>query len=170
VSVGYKYFYAQTVNKNLYKHLQINPIAVTGIVKINNHLVFGKRSMNITQFPGLWELVPSGVVSKESLINGNIIDCKKQILLELSEELKIAPNFVLNAKHAFIHYDNFFHITEFVYELELAPILLKKLEKIKTDEYDEVRCVKVEDVKFFLENNSNIVPIAITILRYKNYI
>lgn len=71
----------------------MRPLAVSGILSCPDGLVFGRRSDDVTQSPGCWELVPSGGVPPRQ---DGLPDLAYQILAELQEEIglteaEIAP-------------------------------------------------------------------------------
>ena len=95
---NYKYWYGQRKMTLADKGQCIKPLAVTGITSSRDRILLGRRSHQVTQDKGLYDLLPSGGLSKES---GG--DYKKQLCNEFVEELKsdttcidkISPLFLL---------------------------------------------------------------------------
>lgn len=107
-------FIAQRVRPELFNLLGVRPVAVTGFLECLDGVVVGLRAKNVTQDPGVWELVPSGsidVVDKtlpteieESVIGSKgsemmtvaELDFRAQILRELHEETGLEKDFCGN--------------------------------------------------------------------------
>jgi hypothetical protein len=86
----YKYFFAQTKQPTLFASLNITILAVSGITICRNGIVVGKRSTNLLQDPGYWELTPSGSISAPDLSLNLVSDyARDQVIVELEEELGI---------------------------------------------------------------------------------
>ena len=87
---SYKYFYAQ-LNGISSNADRIRPLAVTGVLSVENGYVLGLRnSRETTQSGGKWELVPSGSVEhtdSEELLFEEVAD---QIKIEAQEEIGIS--------------------------------------------------------------------------------
>jgi hypothetical protein len=82
--------------------LGLRPLGVTAITLLHVPgsdgaplLVLGRRSARVTQYPGCWELVPSGGVARERVAPGGAVDVAGQLREELEEELGVAPARVL---------------------------------------------------------------------------
>lgn len=136
--VGYKDFLAQRAGLDL----KLSPIGVSGITYfleegVKKFLV-GKRSLNVTQFKGFNELVPSGSLEIDE--NSNI-ECIKQLFIELKEEANIEKSRIKEAKPFCLIFDS----DENVYDIGIA-VKLDGVEDYKfSDEYKEMRFVsKVE--------------------------
>ena len=71
----------------------IRPVAVSGLWLITREnqqcAIFGRRSRENTQYPGLWELVPSGGIDRGHAKSDGTIDCAGKIRDEFSEETKL---------------------------------------------------------------------------------
>lgn len=85
VFIDYKLFAAQLQEPKLASILPIMPVAVSGMTTSGDFILIGKRSPFVTQFKGLWELVPSGGIDPDSVV-GSGVDLKSFILKELGEE------------------------------------------------------------------------------------
>lgn len=70
--------------------LGLRPLAVSGLLSCPDGLVFGRRAADVTQAPGLWELVPSGGV--DAPVEWAPPDLTRQILTELREEIGLRPD------------------------------------------------------------------------------
>ncbi len=85
-STDYRCFLAQRKLPSLSDTLKIRALAVSGLAKRGNELVFGKRSNHVTQDPGMWELVPSGGLA--------IANLNEQLFQELEEEIGVSRKHV----------------------------------------------------------------------------
>ena len=85
----YKQFLAQRRDPSLTTVLNIKPLAVTGLLACHDGIVIGRRSNNVEQDGGLWELVPSGGVDGSKLNCDGEPDVTAKILDELNEEIGI---------------------------------------------------------------------------------
>ncbi|MCH1429921.1 MAG: hypothetical protein GWP59_02535 [Chlamydiales bacterium] len=68
-------------------------LAITGLGFYQDKLIVGKRSEQVYQDKGLYELVPAGAIDS-SCVNENIVDYYQQFTTELWEESKIASSFI----------------------------------------------------------------------------
>ena len=64
--------------------IALRPLAVSGLLSCPDGVVFGRRAAFVSQGAGQWELVPSG--------GAETLDLKRQILLELEEEIGLASH------------------------------------------------------------------------------
>lgn len=74
----------------LAERLGILPVAVSGMVWAGEHLLVGQRAEHLAQFPGHWELAPSGGLDPESQ-RGPEVDFRETLYKELQEETGILP-------------------------------------------------------------------------------
>lgn len=87
--VPYRYWLAQCRRPDLRGRLGVAPLAVSGLLRCADGVVFGRRA-GTTQAPGLWELVPSGGVDRGALADGRI-SLALQLATELREEIGLDP-------------------------------------------------------------------------------
>lgn len=86
----YSYFLARYCDPTL--PYDFRPISVTGICLAHGKALLAKRG-NVTQYPGCWELVPSGGLEPEVVLQqGGIIHVEAQLLAELTEETGISAS------------------------------------------------------------------------------
>ena len=78
--VNYSAFVAQRVQPALRDVLGIRMLAVSGLLRCPDGIVFGQRANHVLQDPEHWELVPSGG------IDGTPLDPRTKLLEELAEE------------------------------------------------------------------------------------
>lgn len=87
--IPYRYFLASERSAEIKSALNIQAVAVTGMTRNKGgQWLLGQRSENVTQYPGYWELAPSGGIDEASMSQGEV-DFKEQLLRELKEETGI---------------------------------------------------------------------------------
>lgn len=91
----YKFFLAQRRHAELFNALHVRPLALTGLLLCQEGVVIGRRSGNVEQDAGLWELVPSGGIDGITNPDGSI-DLNAHLMNELLEETGIRPENVSN--------------------------------------------------------------------------
>jgi hypothetical protein len=64
---------------------QLETLAVSGLVGCDGAVLAGRRSQDVLQYPGYWELLPSGAVDEGSE-QASQVDYRQQLLRELREE------------------------------------------------------------------------------------
>lgn len=81
----YRHLMAARQDPEIRDALQLRPLAVSGILRCADGIVFGRRADDVTQGGGLWELVPSGGVEAPS--TDIAPDLAAAIMQEVHEEL-----------------------------------------------------------------------------------
>jgi hypothetical protein len=132
--IQYKHYLAQRAGINL----GITPLAVSGIVfyQENNSKVFylGKRSEEVTQYPGYNEFIPSGSIDAKDLVLDQIVNYSKQLIVELKEELNVSEENIKHYKVFCLIFDEI----ENVYDIGIEVEVLKSKIKTNEDEYNTV--------------------------------
>ena len=80
--VGYRDF---VVQRRGLADLGVRPLGVTGITRAGDGVLLGRRTADVTQYPGRWEPVPAGSVSPSDA--AHVLE--DQLLTELREEAGI---------------------------------------------------------------------------------
>lgn len=83
----YSWYLAQLVEPDLYGHLRVRSLAVSGLCLAGNHLVFGRRNERLHLEGGMWELAPSGGIHGGLREPDGSISLFGQFREELREEL-----------------------------------------------------------------------------------
>lgn len=87
----YRSFFARERDPSLRSRIRVRPIGVSGCVTVaDDGVVVGRRSGDVTEYPGAWELVPSGGIPAPSA--GSAVDARAAFLTELHEELGVNPS------------------------------------------------------------------------------
>lgn len=117
----YKSFYACLRRPELFKETGlVIAVAVSGLVSCRGKWLIGKRSGQVTQYPGCYESVPSGVLDFSTCANG-LCDYRLQLQKELMEETGFGPDSVgLLTPFAVVH-DLEGHVVDICARIELHP-------------------------------------------------
>lgn len=152
--IPYKLYLASIRNPDLQQILKIYPVSITGRTLYHEKILIGKRSIHVTQYPGFYELIPSGGVDDQSIENGKI-NLKLQYRIELEEEAGILQDNISNIEIKTLEYDNN------LYEI-CADIFLKKETDVhfKSLEHDELHWIPLQNLRTFLDSHQNeVLPI-----------
>ena len=85
----YKWHVAQARRPELASHLRVRSLAVSGLVVVDRHLIFGLRKADLAIEGGLWELAPSGTIHDGLREPDGSLSWRDHFLEELREELGI---------------------------------------------------------------------------------
>lgn len=166
--IEYKYFYAQ--RKRIDLDLGIRPIGVSGIIFLEQDfdcfVVFAQRSEQVTEYPGLYELVPSGNIDKEYSYSNRVIDYRSKLLSEFVEETGLSRNYVRDiSEFAFIldtNHNVFDVCCKITLEVKKETLFNGLLD---SEEYKNPMFISTKDLgKFINENKKTIVPTSLAIL------
>lgn len=156
VFTEYRFFIAQQAAPVLYEELKIRPIAVAGIVRAGEYVLFARRANTVTQDPGYWELLPSGGLSPRSRVPPNRIDPEFQVLKELVEETAIPQSVVQSVTPRLVLVDNMSHVHDIVLELNLTISAIdaeRHFGSRQNREYVDVRSVHHDGLEEFIRLN-----------------
>jgi predicted NUDIX family phosphoesterase len=153
--VDYKSYYFQ---KKCGKNLKIIPISVSGItyysVGKGKNVLIGKRSMDVTLYPGFFELVPSGTIDDRMLDDEVDNIFIKQIIAELEEEAQISGANIKCSRIVSLLYDK----QENIYDVGVSIELHGSVDHPqKTKEYDEMKFIPLKEIEKILKSDK-IVP------------
>lgn len=102
--------------------LGLRGLGVTALTVVHHRgaalLCLGKRSQAVTQYPGCWELLPSGSVPRARIGAGGVVDLQGQLLEELTEELGVPPAGARLSPLAVVE-DLAEHVVDAAYRLDL---------------------------------------------------
>ncbi|MBF0620833.1 MAG: NUDIX domain-containing protein [Magnetococcales bacterium] len=99
--IPYRYFYADRHDNG--PNLSIFSLGVTGLTRFQDKILLGQRSGHVTQYPGYWELAPSGTIEPSK--NGSP-DPVKQCVKELQEECGYSSATVNHVEPVCLFWDN----------------------------------------------------------------
>lgn len=171
----YRTFLAQKRDPSLYAVLQVQFLAVSGLVSLGSQIVFGKRAMGVAQEPGKWELAPSGGLTPRALGRDKNHPIEEQFFEELEEELGIPRTAVTSITPFLLVEDTGEHTVDIGLDVRLAGGKddISEAMKRRTSEYSEVRWIDLSEVKSFCErerSRSALVEVSYILLREKGLI
>lgn len=165
--IEYKQFLAQRKQPDL--KLGISPIGVSGIIVLeengNEYVVFAKRTNNVTEYPGFFELVPSGSIDKECADVNGVVDYRSKLLSEFVEETSLSKNEVKGISgFAFV-----LDISHNVYDICCRILLEAKKEEVAAEfsskEYNAPVFVAMNELDSFIKANATtIVPTSMALI------
>lgn len=151
--VEYKQFLAQLRRPELFEELKIEALAVTGTLLAEGEVVWGKREAGSTQYPGVWELLPSGGLDDKGRNAAGALDLRSQLLDELKQELGLGEESVeLIRPICFVH-DEASHLYDFAMELRTPLTLAQIIQRhsaLPKREHSELRLVPPHRLGAFL--------------------
>ena len=154
--VEYRYLIAQMAQPSLFDILQVIPLAVSGVFVCPDGIVFGRRSEKNTQEGGKWELVPSGGIDANSVIFGEEVDYRAQLLAELVEEVGVAPSTITDVTPFCLIYDDQTHVLDIgiaLFSSLSSATLLQTHQQLASDEYGEVCVIPLHKLEEFIRNS-----------------
>lgn len=164
--IPYRYYYAQRLSKDLENKLAIKPLCVSGLLMLDNKIIFGRRSMTVTQYKDYWELVPSGSISQKYFANKRLIDYKAQLIEELEEEIGFSCSATELEPFALI-YDAGESTYDICCQINLKSQASKNLNLINK-EYVELKSVPISELQnFLLANEHKLIPTSKAILELR---
>lgn len=158
--IEYKHFLAQRKQPDL--KLNIRPIGVSGIIVLrensSNYVLFAKRANNVTEYPGFFELVPSGSIDKEYVDINGIVDYQSKLLSEFVEETGLSKDYVKEISgFAFV-----LDVNHNIYDVCCKILLEAKKESVASEfldskEYHTPKFISINDLGGFIEENADII-------------
>jgi hypothetical protein len=167
----YKWWIAQRRDPTLFQTLAVRPLAVTGIVRLAEGLVFARRAESNTQDAGLWELPPSGGIDDTCRRPGGVIAADAQITTELNEELSVLPSAMTAPPRAIaVMEDDADHVVDIVFALQVnlsARELVAKFAAMTNREYTALRVIEGRDAASVLaQEGGSLSPASAALLDY----
>ncbi len=170
--VEFARFSAQRRDPALFDELAIRPLAVTGLLRSPDGIVFGRRQRGSTQDPGLWELVPSGFVDPGARRADGALAPQIQVLRELREEVGLRPDLICQATPFCLIDDPETRIVDIGVALQTTatgPEIHAAYAGISDDQYTELAVVPRPSLVDFLTRDSHqIAAVSRLILDHEN--
>jgi hypothetical protein len=88
----YRRAVAQMERPALFAALGLRPLAVCGVLRCANGVVFGQRHPAAIYQPGMWQLPPAGSVDSSVVMPDGTVELRGEIEIELAEEVGLMPN------------------------------------------------------------------------------
>ena len=131
------------------------------------YVVFAKRANGTTEYPGFFELVPSGSIDKECADNSGIVDYKSKLLSEFTEETGLPRECVKDISgFAFVldTNDNVYDVCcKIVIDNTERDLVIQKFSSSK--EYQSPIFVGIGELDDFIKLNYNsIVPTSMALV------
>jgi hypothetical protein len=151
----YRHFVAQRRRPELATRLQVNPVAVSGLVVTNDdRWIFGRRGEAVTQYPLHVESVPSGTLDERALAGqaprpGLVLDPMICLMAELSEEAGIGSDDVADVQPVGLFLDVEERTYDIAYLLRLrrsAAEISACLAAAEGPEYHQLRALHRDEV------------------------
>lgn len=161
--VHYDSYIAQLREPKLREAFNIIPLGVSALLQACDHVLVAKRADDVTQYPGYYELAPSGSLDREAL-KGEEIDYKEQILKEMEEETAISREFVATIEPFAVIHDEEGMVMDLCSHVKLLD--LPYLELKPTAEYASfswVPCSQIFD--FVVDRQEDFVPTSLGIVK-----
>lgn len=96
----YRIFVARERDATLRRALGVSAIGVSGILILTRGhgigVVAGRRAAGVTEYPGAWELVPSGGLDLRRVGRDGVVDAVGGLLDELEEEVGVSRSAVVD--------------------------------------------------------------------------
>lgn len=161
--VDYKLMVAYLRDPQLRQKLGIRPLSLSGVAHTDQAILIGKRSSLVSQYPGWYELAPSGGIDPIAA-KGEFIDIKKQALIELEEETGIRAIHVVNVKPYALVLEKDSGIMEVCVDILIKSSRVgETLES--TPEYADLFWIPFTDIQGFIQKHErNTIPLSIHLL------
>lgn len=162
--VEYKHYIAQLAEPSLKSILQIEPISISGICIAEGKFLVGKRSEMLTQYPGFYELVPSGGIEPSSVLEGRV-NIAKQYQNELLEETGIEKTLIRQILPFALVHDLRKEAYEICASIKLEGEVLN-ISYMEGSEYSQLLWKsKMQLKKFIRENEEKFVPFSLHLVK-----
>jgi hypothetical protein len=170
----YRCFVAQRGDPTLSVHLNVRPLAVSGLLRCRDGVVFGRRAATNTQDAGHWELVPSGGVDRRALRPDGNVDVIGQLMDELREETGCSPGVISSAEPFLLVEDTTSGVIDIGIDLTLdldSAAVLAAHHAGATTEYEALRIVPTSDLREFVDHaGSGVVEVSLALLRARGWL
>jgi hypothetical protein len=155
---------AQMERPLLYEMLGVRPLAVCGVLRCADGMVFGRRHAGAIYQADMWQLPPAGSVDAHAVGADGVVALGRQLLSELREELGLLPDAVDTPVPLCVveHPDS--HVSDLGMALHSAldGEAIRAAHAARGNrEYPTLRIVPIEDLPAFLaEAGDTVVPPA----------
>ncbi|MBY0336459.1 MAG: NUDIX domain-containing protein [Acetobacteraceae bacterium] len=162
-AVPYRLAVAAYAEPALAAALDIRPLAVCGVLRMADGILFGRRQAGATYEAGLWQMPPAGSVDAGALRDG-LLDVEGMIRAELREEVGLAREEVTSCTPfcVVVHPGSRVHDLGFVMETPLPFAEVRsRAAAAASAEYPELAAVPEAGLPAFLEARAGqVVPTA----------
>lgn len=164
-TMPYRYFFAQSANRDLAREINICLLAVSGICVTNGKYLVGKRSEKSTQFPGYFEFIPSGSVIPSLTLPDGSIDFIGNFYRELFEEIGLSSDAVTKVRVDGMLFDRSERTLDICIYYEVLKKAIDTLAVfVKSEEYSEVDWLDREELLTLAQRSYGLIPASEAIL------
>ncbi|TDQ80967.1 UDP-2,4-diacetamido-2,4,6-trideoxy-beta-L-altropyranose hydrolase [Dongia mobilis] len=165
----YRSLLAQSRDPDIFRWLQVRPLAVTGILICPEGVVIGRRSKSVFQSPGLWELAPSGSVDLGTMDEQGNINLLNQLMQELKEEIGLSATDIAEVEPLAIACDTDSQVFDVCFILRTSrpwPQILASYAADGNSEYESLDILPLRDIVAFAQSQmGEITPLTISLLK-----
>jgi hypothetical protein len=153
----YQFYYSQKVTGQSFG---IAPIAVSGLMLAEGHLIFGKRSPQVTSYPDWWELAPSGAIDKSVALPDGRVDVIAQLTQEFVEEIRLPAQTIQSIRPMAAIFDPADPVYDIICQIHLTATPSQVLAAMHTaEEYSDAAAVPLADLRRWLaEHQHDLIP------------
>ena len=168
VYLPYRYYYARYHCDDLRYNLE--PIGVSGLTIFSEGgtraVALGRRSGDVTQYPGRWECIPSGGVDDSCARPDGTVDFTAMLLHEFEEEACLPTEKVRRVAPFAVIYDALARTYDVCCELTVTTDRDELIAAMRdSDEYTDVMVVTEDDLEDSLRRLGNeLIPLSRAIL------
>lgn len=137
----YRYFLARFMDPSI--QMTVTPLCVSGITLDAKERTLAARRGDVTEYPGLLELVPSGGIEVANVIAGRA-NYEMQILDELMEETGITRSAVTTVSPYCLIYDSAHGVVDLGCAIRLLPEFKDVLQQSGNSEYQVFQVISPE--------------------------
>jgi hypothetical protein len=147
----YQYVIAQRIKPELFEE-KFYSLAVTGIGFWRQNILLGKRSQEVYEERGLYEMLPSGAIDTSCLKDGRI-EYFKQILQEIEEEAGVNPKFIENLETKGLIVNEEKYLIDLIVQFEVEKSFDVFKNKKTDGEYIDLLYLSEKEFNDFFINN-----------------
>jgi UDP-2,4-diacetamido-2,4,6-trideoxy-beta-L-altropyranose hydrolase len=164
----YRWLLAQSHDESFVPWFQVRPLAVTGVLTCPEGVVIGRRGPAVFQFPGLWELAPSGSVDIVTDVDSDI-DLLAQLIQELNEEVGLSGSDVAGIEPLAIACDFDSQVFDVCFVMTTPTPWARIAERFSANrntEYQHLDILPVDRIAEFLRTNqASTTPLTLSLLQ-----
>ncbi len=143
----YKFYFAQRHGMEL----GLTTIGVSGLIILNEQVIFARRSPHMTGYPNMLELVPSGTIDNAVALANGTVDFVTKIKQEFEEEVGLPQHCIQKVTPFAVTYDSHDSSYDILCRLDVETTLDAILTGLKqSDEYTEPIPVPLDQVEAWL--------------------
>ena len=153
----YRLFVARECDALLRATLGVRALGVSGVLLVGAYggtrsVVLGRRAWDVTEYPGAWELVPSGGVEPRRAGADGIVDVSAALLDELEEEAGVSKEAVAETVPLGLVHD----LGQDGYDVCFA-LSLREAPSLQLLEYDETALIPATEADAWLAATAGVV-------------